>query len=286
MTPVACKPNTVVNLNQKIETLEQEFMRHEQVDCPVTHHFAPGQYTREVKLPAGALVIGHHQNFEHLNVFVKGRVAMRNEDGTFTEMKAPMVFVGKPGRKIGFIYEDVVWLNVYVTKETDIEKLEAHFMTKSNAWLESATARDQVLLLQNAVDRKDFDRLVIELGMTKHQIRAQSQNPNDMIELPYGSYKFKVTKSKIEGEGLFATGDFEPGEVIAPARIKGDRTIAGRYTNHSLNPNAKMVRSSDSNIDLIAIKQIAGCHGGLDGEEITVNYRESVRLTMEIGRVD
>jgi hypothetical protein len=285
MTPIAVKPKTTVKLNQNIEVLEREFMAQEQVKCPVVHLFAPGQYIREVHLPAGAIVIGHHQNFEHLNIFIKGRVAMRNEDGSFIEMKAPMVFTGKPGRKIGYIYEDVIWLNVFVTDETDIEKLEAHFLTKSDAWIKSAAAKDNVLLLQNAVDRRDFETMLKEIGMTKEQVREQSENVTDMVELPYGGYKIKVAKSKIEGRGLFATSDIEPEEMIAPARIKGFRTIAGRFTNHSLSPNARMVRGHDSDIHLVALRKINGCHGGLDGEEITVNYRESVRLTLSIGRV-
>lgn len=286
MNLIAGKANSLLELNRKVEILETEFMKQPQVNCPVIHHFSPGQYTREVHLPAGSIVIGHHQNFEHLNVFIKGRVAMRNEDGSFTELKAPMVFVGKPGRKIGYIYEDVIWLNVYSTYETDVEKLEAHFLKKSSAWLSSSVAKNQVLLLQNGVDRRDFDLVARELGMSKAQIRAQSENPGDMIELPYGGYKIRVANSKIEGKGLFATGDFESDDLIAPARIQGKRTIAGRYPNHSLRPNARMVRGPNSDINLIAIQKITGCHGGLDGEEITVNYRESVRLTLEIGKVD
>lgn len=284
---IAHRAKSVIQLNRNIEVLEKEFLKEEQVSCPVIHRFAPGQYIREVHLPAGSIVIGHHQNFEHLNIFLKGRVAMRNEDGSFSEMKAPMIFTGKPGRKIGYIYEDVVWLNVFVTNETDVEKLETTFLTKSDSWIESAAARASVLLLQSGVDQKDFELLCKELNITKEQIRAQSENEADMIDLPYGGYKIKVADSKIEGKGLFATADFEPGEGIAPSRISGKRTIAGRYANHSVNPNARMMRFLDTgDICLVAIKKISGCHGGLDGEEITVDYRKSVELTLEIGKED
>lgn len=287
MKPMVVFPNQIDHIDltsDSIERLEREFMKLEQVECAVVHSFAPGQYIRQVVLPAGAIVIGHHQNYPHLNVMVRGRVSMRNDDGTFSEVKAPQVFVGKPGRKIGFIHEEVQWLNIYSTDETDVETLESLLLTKSDAWLESAEAQSSVIQLQSAVDRRDFERLLVEMNLTAEQVRAQSENENDRTELPYGSYRIKVADSKVEGKGLFATGDILEGEVIAPARIGGKRTIAGRFTNHSLNPNARMVRSSLSDIDLVAIRKITGCHGGLDGEEITVNYRESVRLTLEIGK--
>jgi hypothetical protein len=34
-----------------------------QTDCPVTHHFGPGVYIREVKIPAGSLVLGHKHQY-------------------------------------------------------------------------------------------------------------------------------------------------------------------------------------------------------------------------------
>jgi hypothetical protein len=118
------------------EMLTREMLKHDQADCPVVHHFGPGVYMREVKIPAGALAVGHHQNFDHMNVLLKGRLTVVNDDGSTSELAAPMMFVGRPGRKIGYIHEDVVWLNIYATDETDIEKLEATLVTKSQAVLE------------------------------------------------------------------------------------------------------------------------------------------------------
>jgi hypothetical protein len=106
---------------------------------------------REVTIPSGSIAIGHHQNFEHMNIFLKGRVTMVNSDGTTSELNAPMCFVGKPGRKIGYIHEDVVWLNVYPTEETSVEKLEAHYLTKSEGFL--AHEEIQAKLLQDKIDK-------------------------------------------------------------------------------------------------------------------------------------
>lgn len=277
---VSINPKEIVK--KEIEQAEAEFLKHEQVDCPVIHRFGPGVYIREVMIPGGSLAIGHHQNFEHMNVFLKGRVTMLNDDGSTTELRAPMIFTGKPGRKIGFIHEDMVWLNIYATEEKDVEKLESHFLTKSAAWLTHAQS-EGVKLLSNSADIEDYKQVLSDFGITEEEARSVSENLSDMTELPFGEYKFKVAKSSIDGNGLFATADISPNEEIAPARIKSKRTIAGRFTNHAKDPNAQMVSAINGDICLFAIKPIKGCRGGQDGEEITVNYRDALKLNLKLG---
>ena len=263
-----------------IAVLEREFLKHDQVDCDVIHRFGPGIYIREVHIPANTLAIGHHQNFEHVNVMLKGRVTVVNENGTTTELVAPMMFVGKPGRKVGYISEDMVWQNIYADTEQDVKKLEAKYLTKSDDFAQAIASRVQALQIE--VDRKDFECALDDVGVSRDEAQAQSVNESDMIDLPFGGYKIKTAKSQIDGIGLFATANIDPGEVIAPARIDGKRTIAGRFTNHSRNPNAVMVINGND-INLVALTNINGCKGGIDGDEITVDYRESVRVTKQIG---
>ena len=95
-----------------------------------------------------------------------------------------------------------------------------------------------------------------------------------------GSEEFTVDLSKIEGKGVMASGNIKEGEVIGPARINKMRTPLGRYTNHSKNPNAKMVLKENGDIDLVAVSNIAGYKGGQLGEEITVDYRQVLRLSL------
>ena len=70
------------------------------------------------------------------------------------------------------------------------------------------------------------------------------------------------------------------GEIIAPARLDGKRTPAGRYTNHSKNPNSIMILRDNNDIDLVAKKVIKGCQGGNLGEEITIDYRQALSLAI------
>lgn len=268
---------------EKFDQLEAEMLQHPQADCSVRHMFAPGQYIREVTIPADTYVISHKHKHPHLNVFLKGSGTMIMCNGVHKELQAPMVFVGQPGRKVGYTREEVVWLNIFQTDETDIDKLEAMFFDKSEHFVAAqqlqieAKPPEQVTL-----DQLDYVRVLEELGATHEQAVAVSEDSSDLIPFPHGTYKVKIGNSKRQGRGLIATANIAAAETICPTRIGDKRTPAGRYTNHSANPNARMVIVKDT-IYLVALKPIKGCAGGFDGDEITVDYRATVALNFQAG---
>ncbi len=120
-----------------LEEIEGRMLALPQANCPVFHYFAPGLYVRELHMQAGTMAIGHMQKFHHLNILIKGRILMLNPDGSQKELCAPMTFMGAPGRKVGYVLEDIIWQNIYPTEETDIEKLEDFFIERSPTWVEA-----------------------------------------------------------------------------------------------------------------------------------------------------
>lgn len=255
-----------------LDEVEKKLLQFPQADCPLLHYFGDGLYIREVHFPAGALVLGHRQKFSHVNIFIKGKVLMLNDDGSKTELSAPMTFIGKPGRKVGYILEDVIWQNVYATDETDIDKLEAWFLDKTDYAVEYH--KD---LVDYSADHEDYEKLVLECGMSKEAIKTEVENQEDQIPMPAGWNKTCIRSSGRHGKGLFASAPFYAGEVIVPANINGKRTPAGRYANHSLTPNAE-VFATGNDLIFIASREISGCKAGDTGEEITINYRQALQL--------
>ena len=262
----------------QVQMLEAELLKYPQPDCPVVHRFAPGLYIRELTIPADTFVIGHKQKMPQLNLMLAGRIILTNEDGTRTELVAPQMFVGPPGRKIAYAVETVIWQNIYPTTETDVATLEATYLDKSYAW--QTAQRDQQMLLSfsHPEDIADFHLAIAEYGLDPDTVRQISENPTDQIPFPVGSYKVMVGPSPIEGKGLFATAAIAKGEMIAPGRIDGMRTPAGRYTNHSKRPNAVAVLADNGDIHLFATCDIVGCKGGDLGDEITLDYRQGLSL--------
>ena len=261
----------------KLELVEKVALKEEQLDCPVTHKFGPGIYIREVFLPAGAFVIGHHHNKEHLNVMLKGRIKFFGDDD-WIEMEAPQTFVSPAGRKVAYVYEDTIWQNIYATEETDTEKLEEMILTKSMTWEEHKKYNDLQLTYDKSEDFDDYYVAIREMGFDHETVRKISLNEDDQIPFPYGSYNVEIAKSKIEGRGLFTTADIKEGDVIAPARLKGMRTPAGRYINHSKNPNSYFFMDSVGDVFVVANKNLKGYRGGNLGDEITVDYRQILSL--------
>jgi hypothetical protein len=115
-------------LTQKVENLIDVAREMPQIKCEEKHHFGPNIYIKEVTMPAGSVIIGKSHKIEHVCNMMSGRMVIVQEDGSKVELVAPMTFIGKPGRKVAYIIETVVFQNIYSTDETDIEKLENMFV--------------------------------------------------------------------------------------------------------------------------------------------------------------
>ncbi len=104
---------------------EMERMPGRLEDMDVAHHFAPGVYARELRIPAGTLLTGKMHKTTHLNVVSAGDITVWTEDG-MKRIQAPFTFVSHPGTKrVGYAHSDTVWTTIHVTDETDLERIEA-----------------------------------------------------------------------------------------------------------------------------------------------------------------
>jgi len=266
------------NHEERLAIIQERLLAAPQEEAPVVHTFGPGVYMRELFLKAGTYALGHKQRYEHMNVILKGHVKMLQEDGSMKDVKGPTIFTGLPGRKAGYVVEDCVWINIYATNETDVSKLEEIYLDKEDNWLKRENERCLLEKAGHSGDRKDYFKVLEEFGIEASKAIEETARTDDLVQLPYGSYKILCAASPIDGIGLFASADFSEAELIAPGRLKGKRTIAGRFTNHSETPNARFEMKSNGDIDLIALRHISGAHGGMHGEEITIDYREALSL--------
>jgi hypothetical protein len=112
--------------SQAVAALVDFLDQHPQVDCPVTHRFSPGVYTREITMPAGSVCVGHKHKTRHQNIALTGR-AIVTIDGVTTEVVAPFVFESAPGgQKMFKVLEDLCWLTIHANPDdiTDILAIE------------------------------------------------------------------------------------------------------------------------------------------------------------------
>jgi len=271
--------HALVELAQCTEEQLQEVIKlsvsDEQVEVDIVHSFSPGLYIREMHVPAGTMVIGKYHNTSHLNYMLKGKCVFSTPKGVTTEVTAPFQATTGPGRKIAYFTEDSVWVNVFPTETRDVETLEKELFQPETALVTEHQSYKAAYEALGELEREDFSHACRELGFSEEDVRTASLNASDCIPFPDGSYKVIVQDSYIEGKGLFATAKIKSGEVIAPARVSKMRTPAGRYTNHSVLPNAEMVMLPNGDVNLVATLDIEGSSGGCVFNEITVDYVEA-----------
>ncbi len=96
---------------------------------PVTHHFTPGLYAREIFMPARSIVVSRIHKTEHPFVVSKGRCYVYNEKGEAVEIVAPYFGVTMPGtRRVLYMIEDTVWTTFHPTDLTDVREIEAEII--------------------------------------------------------------------------------------------------------------------------------------------------------------
>jgi len=274
---MAESPNSLAEIDPA--SFEPLMLSMPQVDCPVVHHFGPGIYVREVTIPTGAIAMGHAQKHDHLNIVLKGAVAIL-DGGQWKTVKAPAIFVGKPGRKFGYCIEECVWQNIFANPddERDIETLENRYFDKSAVAEKFSELLTFELSKEHEEDRADFASMLEEVGFTAERVKAESEHSGDMVPM-HDSYasRLSIRNSPIEGKGLFLSFPAKAGEIIAPARIGFSRTVAGRWVNHAKAPNCFYELHGDT-VYLVAGRDIDGAQGGSSGEELTVDYRDSLKF--------
>jgi hypothetical protein len=118
------------------------------VDCPVTHHFAPGLYAREIFMPAGSVVVGKIHKHAHVNNISKGSVVVVTEFGR-EAIVAPAQFISKPGTKrCVYVIENCIWTTYHPTDKTDLAEIEADVIAESYDELDKLAYTDIKGLIQ------------------------------------------------------------------------------------------------------------------------------------------
>lgn len=93
---------------------------------PLSHHFIPGAYARELTIPAGTLLVGKIHKEPCFNFVSKGTITVVTEEGR-KDITAPAFFRSEAGvKRVGYAHTETVWTTVHATEETDLDKIEDH----------------------------------------------------------------------------------------------------------------------------------------------------------------
>jgi hypothetical protein len=250
----------------KVVALQNELFKLPQANIVTEHVFTPGKYERRITIPAWTVLTGAEHKTDYHVRLEKGTIAVNTDDGVKV-LTAPVDFPAKAGmQRAGRVFEDeVVWVDVYDNLDncTDLAALEDRLYVVPECGL--ADSRTQVQKAQI-----DYGAFLHQIGMTQEEMDKIVHIESDLIGMPEG-VAVELRDSLIHGKGLFATRDFEAGEVVCPGRLNGKRTPGGRFINHSVDCNITPTKVGDD-IYAVAARKIRA------GDELVVDYRASMRV--------
>jgi len=117
-----------------IYEIVEQFQNLPQIECPVKHHFADGQYLRETAMPKGTFAIGKKHKFSTINIIIKGKLSVYQGEGNpILHIEAPVIWTSDAGvQKMAYFHEDTTWLNAHPTDETDLKIIEDIFIVNED----------------------------------------------------------------------------------------------------------------------------------------------------------
>ena len=255
-----------LSMSDKVKALQTELLKMPQANIVTEHIFMPGIYERKITIPAWTVLTGAEHKTPYRVRLEKGTIAVNTDNGVKV-LTAPCEFSASAGmQRAGRVFEDeVIWVDVYDNPDNcnDLAVLENRLYVVPDCGLADSRTEEQKA-------RIDFGAFLYQIGMTQNEMDAIVHIESDLIEMPSG-VAVELRDSSIHGKGLFATRDFEIGEVVCPGRLDGKRTPGGRFINHSFNSNITPDKVGDD-IYAVAKRKIRA------GEELLVDYRASMRV--------
>lgn len=243
----------------KLETSLLTLPQLDEDDFSLKEWQSGGMYCREITIPKGAMLTGRIYKRDHIEIMVSGDISIVSDCGISKRYLGHNTIEAKAGkRQAGYAHEETVWITINLCPDDQKERL--NFTS---------------VLTYNELDDFDFKNLLFELGITQEEMDLIS-DADDVVDMSEEYKHIYADNSDIHGFGLFTKRDINEGEIICPLRINEKRTIAGRYTNHSLFGNAEP-HFIDGVFVYIANSDIK------KGSEIKSNYRAAIEMRKQEG---
>lgn len=97
----------------------------EHIEMVVEHTLCDGMYMRKLFIPKGSILVGKIHRKACLNIVAVGDITVLTETGCARVQTGYTVQSPAGMMKVGHAHADTIFINVFRTDETDIEKIEA-----------------------------------------------------------------------------------------------------------------------------------------------------------------
>lgn len=112
---------------------------------PLEHSLADGLYIRQLTVPARTLTVTKIHAVNHAFFLMKGTISVLTEEG-IKKFNAPYHGITRAGTKrIIFHHDEVIFVTVHSTKETDISKIEVEVIAEDFEGLEDKLEAEKII---------------------------------------------------------------------------------------------------------------------------------------------
>lgn len=130
MSPTEMPCPTLPQLERLHQAIETSGIPQLDLAAHTAHHFCRGMYARELRVPAGHVVVGKMHASENFFLLVSGDVTISTNDGV-RRLRGPVLAVTKPGdKRVCFAHTDVIMFNFHTRADEaeDLKILEARYV--------------------------------------------------------------------------------------------------------------------------------------------------------------
>lgn len=121
---------TIAQLDRLHSALESSNAPLLDIDAHTAHHFCKGLYARELRIPAGYVVVGKMHASENFFLIMSGDVTVSTATG-MRRVQGPLLAVTKPGdKRVAYAHTDTIMFNFHTRADEveDPELLEARYI--------------------------------------------------------------------------------------------------------------------------------------------------------------
>jgi len=115
------------------------FSPDEITEYPVTHHFAPGMYAREMFIPKGATIVGKVHKHSHLNTIAYGDICVATFAGVERHVGHKTLVSPAGVQRVVYANENTCWTTYHLTNETDLQKIEEEIIMPFSEYVDFLT---------------------------------------------------------------------------------------------------------------------------------------------------
>jgi hypothetical protein len=135
--------------DEKVAYLAHQFTKLDQTECPLTHSFEKGLYIREIRIPAGSLIVGAVHRHGHVCQLLEGDLILIHRGGVREGFHAPSQLLTEPGyQMVVYAVTDALARTIHPnpTEDRDVARLEAEFFESPQGLIERGANVAQGLL--------------------------------------------------------------------------------------------------------------------------------------------